>query len=489
MNYNLRKRKRSNEKFEQEKFEEEKFEEEKNEEEYLEEEKNEQEKNEEEYLEKRKEDYKRLTEILIELEGIIKNRIESVTKNKREEYDSDLDSDYNIEEEEERIKEEDEIIDEEIIEEEEEDEENLLKRIINSKMSEKNKSALIIKYKDIKPISFEEQIKYIKGVLEIPWGEYKNNYKNAEGELPNEEEIEKILINAKQNLDEKVLYMENAKEAIIHTLHSELKGKNSNLCLAFHGEPGLGKTTLALEGVARALGRPLRIISLGGITDVKFLKGTDSVYFGSGPGRIVEILKETECMNPIIYFDEVDKVGINASHGIYGMLTHLLDPVQSKHYCDNYYKEIDIDLSKVSFICSFNNIEMIDSVVLDRMEVIHIKTLNKEEMIKVAKKIILPELLKKYSFGKTLIFKKGTIKQIINKNNEQGMREFKRNIKKVLDRILILCTTNKLNYKYMKSEKINEMISKEKIEITCEVIDILLESDEIENDSFLGLYT
>lgn len=368
---------------------------------------------------------------------------------------------------------------------------SLLTRISQCKTTAKNKRILLEKYKRLSSADNEEKkaiTDYIQNTLDIPWGILKNKYKKN----LSREEIESILVNTKNNLDSKVLFMDEPKESLIHTLHAELSGENSKMCIAIQGEPGLGKTTLALEGISEALGRPLRIISLGGVSDGKLLTGSDSVYLGSTSGRIVEILKETGCMNPIFYFDELDKIGIQGRTEIFGILTHLIDPVQNKHFQDHYYKGIDIDISNASFVFSFNCLERVNSVVGDRMDIIHIPKLNTEQKIEIAQKIIVPEYIKEFVTHK-IEFAPESLKYIVTKysQNEGGVRELKRKIKKVVDRLRIALTANKLDYSFLKSKHVQKMnqTNLDKIIITREVVGDLLRSEKKIENAHWSLYS
>lgn len=373
--------------------------------------------------------------------------------------------------------------------EKKEKEETILSRIMNSRMSEENKNVLLDKYKKLERLDREDKRRlenYIEGVLSIPWGKVKGKeFKRP----PTKKEMKQVLSEAKRNLDQNVLFMEPAKEVLIQTLFSEIKNGTSSLCLGLHGGPGLGKTTLVLEGVSKALNRPLKVISLGGASDGKLLKGSDSVYVGSNPGRIVEILKETECMNPIIYFDEVDKVSFSGRSAIFGILTHLIDPTQSKYFQDNYFKGINIDLSKVSFVFSFNDKELVNSIVSDRMDIIHVENLTNEQKLQIAQKILIPKLNSGLK-TKKIEFTDSSISYILTLTEEVGVRDLKRKLTKVMTRLQLVLTTDELNYNYMKSEQIKRCIKKVPVVVTTEIAKILLEGDENEkNTTHWSLYT
>ena len=119
------------------------------------------------------------------------------------------------------------------------------------------------------------------------------------------------------------------------------------------GPMGNGKTTLVKEGIAKMINRPFEFISLGGATDSCYLDGHSYTYEGSIPGKIVDIVKKAKCMNPVIYFDELDKVSETPKgEEIINLLIHLTDFSQNDHFIDKYYNNIPIDLSKALFIFS-----------------------------------------------------------------------------------------------------------------------------------------
>ena len=132
-------------------------------------------------------------------------------------------------------------------------------------------------------------------------------------------------------------------------------------CLGFEGPPGTGKTSLAKKGISQCLvdngnTRPFAFIALGGSSNGSTLEGHNYTYVGSTYGKIVEILIETQCMNPIIYIDELDKIS-KTENGkeLIGILTHMTDPSQNEQFSDKYFSGINIDLSKVLFIFSYND--------------------------------------------------------------------------------------------------------------------------------------
>ena len=173
---------------------------------------------------------------------------------------------------------------------------------------------------------------------------------------------------------------------------------NAGNVFSLYGPAGVGKTTIIKNGLAKALNLPFAFISLGGATDASYLDGHSYTYEGSIPGRIVDIITKSGCMNPIIYFDELDKVS-NTAKGkeIMNMLIHLTDPIQSSMFQDKYLGSMDIDLSRCIFVFSFNNIEKVSRILLDRMKLIYVKGFTNDEKRVITRNYLLPDLLKEYN--------------------------------------------------------------------------------------------
>ena len=154
--------------------------------------------------------------------------------------------------------------------------------------------------------------------------------------------------NAKKTLDDAVYGLNDAKMQILQLIGQWIANPNAiGTAIAIKGPPGTGKTTLVKEGISKILNRPFAFLALGGATDSSYLEGHSYTYEGSSWGKIVDILITNKSMNPVIYFDELDKVSTTPKgEEITGILTHLTDTTQNTNFHDKYFSTIDFDISK-----------------------------------------------------------------------------------------------------------------------------------------------
>jgi ATP-dependent Lon protease len=216
----------------------------------------------------------------------------------------------------------------------------------------------------------------------------------------------------------------------------------------------LGKTTLAKKGLANCLkdkngeSRPFSFIALGGSSNGSILDGHNYTYVGSTWGKIVDILIEKKTMNPIIFIDELDKVS-RTEHGkeIIGILTHLIDTTQNDGFQDKYFSNIDLDLSKALFIFSYNDVELIDKILLDRIHRIKFENLLLEDKLIITRDYLLPEFYKKFGIENIIEFGDDLVKYIIeNYTNEPGVRKLKEILFELISSINLDLLTIKKKY-------------------------------------------
>ena len=255
-------------------------------------------------------------------------------------------------------------------------------------------------------------------------------------------------------LDEAVHGHKKAKRQIERIIGQWVNGDNTGYCFGFEGPPGVGKTSLAKKGISECLksingeSRPFAFIAIGGSSNGSTLDGHNYTYVGSTWGRIVDILMETKCMNPIIFIDELDKVS-NTEHGreIIGILTHLIDPTQNDTFQDKYFSGIDLDLSKALFIFSYNDPQLIDRILLDRIHRVKFSHLSNEEKIVITKKYIIPEVTKKMGLEGIINLSDDIIKFIISEYTcEPGVRKLKEILFEIVGEINLKILNHECNF-------------------------------------------
>jgi len=234
---------------------------------------------------------------------------------------------------------------------------------------------------------------------------------------------------AKKILDEAVYGLNDAKLQIMQMVGQWLVNPSAiGTAIAIKGPMGTGKTTLVKEGISKILGRDFAFIALGGATDSSFLEGHSYTYEGSSWGKIVDILINSKSMNPVIYFDELDKIGDTAkSAEVNKLLIHITDSTQNNNYKDRYLgSDISIDLSNIWFVYSLNYIESLDKTLRDRIPIVFVDGYSKAEKKNIAKIHLLPGILKNIGLKPgDMEFADDALDFIITKTNELYSRETK----------------------------------------------------------------
>jgi ATP-dependent Lon protease len=237
--------------------------------------------------------------------------------------------------------------------------------------------------------------------------------------------------NAKKTLDDCVFGLNDAKMQIMQFVGQWIANPDCvGSAIAIKGPPGTGKTTLIKNGISKILNRPFAFLALGGATDSSFLEGHSYTYEGSTWGKIVDILLQSKTMNPVIYFDELDKISDTPKgEEITGILTHLTDTTQNSQFHDKYFSNVDFDLSKVLFIFSYNDESKVNPILKDRMYRIHTKGYDTKEKYTIAQDYLIPKIEKNINFEKgQIIIPNDTLTFIVNEytEGEKGVRNLKR---------------------------------------------------------------
>ena len=253
------------------------------------------------------------------------------------------------------------------------------------------------------------QINYCQLLIDLPWGEYTNDKFNLN-------KVQKVL-------DRDHFGLEKVKERIIEYLSVlKLKGDMKSPILCLYGPPGVGKTSLG-KSIAEAIGRKYVRMSLGGLHDESEIRGHRKTYIGAMPGKLINNLKKVGSSNPVFVLDEIDKVGKSGHGDPSSALLEVLDPEQNDSFQDNFV-EIEYDLSKVLFIATANDLSTIQPPLIDRMEIIPINGYTIEEKIQIARKHLMPKLIKDHGISKNDIkLNQNIIENVITSyTNESGVR-------------------------------------------------------------------
>jgi len=356
--------------------------------------------------------------------------------------------------------------------------------IINSNLNMSTKSMIIQRIDQFEQMSAEENeyhklSKWIDSLSKIPF----NNYLKIELNLkPNK--IQKFLIDSYFKLDLTIYGQYKAKNKIMQILAQWISNPNSiGQIIACEGPPGVGKTSLIKNGISEVLQRPFSFYALGGASDISVLEGHSYTYEGAIYGRLVEMLIETKVMNPIIFFDELDKISNDEKgNNIENLLIHLTDPAQNNCVQDKYFNGIEFDFSKCLLFFSFNDITKINPILKDRLTIVKFEGYNIDEKIIILKKYLLEEIIKNVGLSMDdFTFHNEIFHYIINKytENEEGMRNTKRVFEELFLRINLLKLLNdKKNKNVHKNMNIDYKIDNLEfpIELNKKNIDILLKN-------------
>ncbi|MCR4890020.1 MAG: endopeptidase La [Ruminococcus sp.] len=292
--------------------------------------------------------------------------------------------------------------------------------IIGLKLDEKNQDKLLKeaeKLGKLPPASQEAFVikNYLDTVLDLPWGKYtKSKVSMAKAE----EVLEKEHYGLKK-VKERILEF-----LAVHMLNPDIKGQI--ICLA--GPPGIGKTSIA-KSIAKAMGRKYARVSLGGVRDEADIRGHRKTYVGAMPGRIITALQQAGSANPLILFDEIDKLCNDIKGDPSSAMLEVLDSEQNNAFRDHFI-EVPFDLSKCVFITTANNVSTIPGPLLDRMELIELPSYTAEEKFHIAREHLVPKQLKEHGLkGTQLKIEDAAIHEVIQYyTKEAGVRTLERYI-------------------------------------------------------------
>lgn len=303
--------------------------------------------------------------------------------------------------------------------------------------------------KSMGPSSSEEAVikTYLDWILDMPW-------KKSSKDTININKAEDVLNNEHYGL-------KDVKTRIIEYLAVKQMSKSMKgpiLCLV--GPPGVGKTSIA-KSIAEAMNRKYSRIALGGMKDESEIRGHRKTYVGAIPGRIAYSLKETGTNNPLILFDEIDKISSDYKGDPADALLEVLDSEQNFNFRDNYL-ELPINLSNVFFIATANSLDTIPRALLDRMEVIEVSGYTYEEKFRIAKDHLIPKLLREYNLEENNIkISDSAIKEMIEGyTRESGVRSLKRVISSILRKAITEMIKKNKDKLSINSKKVESLLGK-----------------------------
>ena len=287
------------------------------------------------------------------------------------------------------------------------------------KEAKKKATAELNKLKMMSPMSAEATVvrNYLDWMLSLPWGKKSR--------------VKKDLGRAQKILDDDHYSLEKVKERIVEYLAVQARSaklKGPILCLV--GPPGVGKTSLG-RSLAKATGREFIRISLGGVRDESEIRGHRRTYIGSMPGKIIQSLKKAKTTNPLILLDEIDKMGQDFRGDPASAMLEVLDPEQNSTFVDHYL-EVEYDLSNVMFVTTANSYNM-PSPLLDRMEIIPLSGYTEDEKLEIARRHLLPKVLKNHGLRKgELEIGDDALTEIVRRyTREAGVRSLERELAKI----------------------------------------------------------
>jgi ATP-dependent Lon protease len=276
-------------------------------------------------------------------------------------------------------------------------------------------------------------------LVSIPLGIYKDMPVRIEDGA---ETCSPFMEKAKRCLNDAIYGQEDAKLQILQFIASKIANPTaSGLSLLLLGPPGIGKTSLIKNGIAKALEWPFQFISLGGDSDATTYTGHQLVYEGSHCGKIANCLAQAKSMSMVMMFDELDKISTTPKgEEVQNLLVHLTDPVQNMDFEDKYLSGIPLDLSRAMFVFSGNDIDKIDRILMDRMVVVRLNGYETKDKIAIAEQFLLPTALREVNLVEKVAISRDIIQYILDNfaKEETGVRELKRCVEQVAQRINML---------------------------------------------------
>lgn len=321
---------------------------------------------------------------------------------------------------------------------------NLMFKILTMKLPEDTQSLVLSKYNSLQTLdtSSGEYFKlraWLEKLTSLPLGIYRDIPVKVDDGT---EACTAFMNRATKCLGDAIYGQEEAKLQVLQFIASKISNPTARgMSLLLAGPPGIGKTSLIKNGIAKALNWPFQFISLGGDSDASTYTGHQLVYESSHCGKIVNSLIAAKSMSMVLMFDELDKISATPKgEEVQNLLIHLTDSVQNGDFEDKYLSGVPLDLSKVMFAFSGNDLGKIDRVLLDRMVVINLQGYSSKEKLAIAENFIVPAALKEVNLDEKVSISKEVIQFIIENyaKEESGVRELKRSIEQITQKINML---------------------------------------------------
>jgi ATP-dependent Lon protease len=323
-------------------------------------------------------------------------------------------------------------------------EEPLMFRLLQMKLKPEMMAMVMARYNsmntmDVSSGEYYKLRSWMDKLVSLPLG----NYKEMPVSLDNgPETCAPFMEKARRCLDEAIYGQDDAKLQIMQFIASKIANPNaSGLSLLLLGPPGIGKTSLIKNGIAKALEWPFQFISLGGDSDSSTYTGHQFVYEGSHCGRIANCLAQAKSMSMVLMFDELDKISATSKgEEIQNLLVHMTDPVQNMEFEDKYLSGIPLDLSRAMLVFSGNDVGKIDRILMDRMVVVNLNGYQSKDKIAIAEQFLLPAALKEVNLTEKVAISREVLQHVLENyaGEETGVRELKRCVEQIVQRINML---------------------------------------------------
>jgi len=323
-------------------------------------------------------------------------------------------------------------------------EEPLMFRLLQMKLKPEMMGMVMARYNamntmDVSSGEYYKLRAWMDKLVSLPLGHYK--------EMPvslsnGPETCAPFMEKARKCLDEAIYGQDEAKLQIMQFIASKIANPTaSGLSLLLLGPPGIGKTSLIKNGIAKALEWPFQFISLGGDSDSSTYTGHQFVYEGSHCGRIANCLAQAKSMSMVLMFDELDKISATSKgEEIQNLLVHMTDPVQNMEFEDKYLSGIPLDLSRAMLVFSGNDMGKIDRILMDRMVVVNLKGYQAKDKVAIAEQFLLPTALKEVNLTEKVAISREILQHVLENyaGDETGVRELKRCIEQIVQRVNML---------------------------------------------------